>query len=334
MNKFLSSKEVVENLKSSSFKYHEVIIVGFGYMGKEYVKAAQSLGFGQITVYTRTKPKESPKGIKIVSGGFEKLPVSTNNKNLVIVAVSTDLLLLASEWIIKQGYKNILCEKPVSLWSTQIEELNKMVLHEKVSFYCAFNRIAFPSVIEARYQCDLLGGVTSCRYSFTELAKRLNLSLYSESEKKRWGIANSIHVLSLAHAVIGNPRTWNSVHGGALDWHPSGSYFIGSGISVDNIPFSFFSDWGSSDRWSVEFFTSGAAFRLCPLEKLYLKESSLVDWKECAVSVCDSNTKPGLLEQMAAILFPEKCPIPLFQLDKLAQLVQFSENIFGYSEGL
>lgn len=47
---------------------------------------------------------------------------------------------------------------------------------------------------------------------------------------ERWGIANSLHVISMANDLIGLPKEMQSYRFGKLDWHPSGDRFVGSGV--------------------------------------------------------------------------------------------------------
>ena len=59
----------------------------------------------------------------------------------------------------------------------------------------------------------------------------------------RWGISNSLHVISMAMELIGMPKDISIHQFGKLDWYPSGSVFVGNGISRNDMPFSYHADW-------------------------------------------------------------------------------------------
>lgn len=250
---------------------------------------------------------------------------------LCIVAVPTPGLIPAAEHMVKLGFRKLLIEKPVSFWSGQIKDLSETLNQTGVDAVCAYNRVAYPSFLEARHLAAQDGGITSGTYCFTEFTDRIGPEQFSAQELARWGIANSLHVLSMAHGLIGAPQDWDCRRTGAISWHPSGAVFVGNGHSQDGIPFSFHADWGSKSRWTVEFHTSQRSYRLCPLEQLFAKASATGDWEEIPVAAFDSNLKAGIAEQVAAALKPEiRELLPLISLGQAAVLTSFGEDLFGY----
>ncbi|MFC1869493.1 hypothetical protein ACFL0H_15365 [Thermodesulfobacteriota bacterium] len=89
-----------------------------------------------------------------------------------------------------------------------------------------------------------------------------------QSKDEIWGIANSLHIISMAHDLIGLPKKMQSYQFGKLDWHPSSDRFVGAGVSKENIPFSYHVDWSLAGRWGIEIMTPQNAYRLIPLEQL------------------------------------------------------------------
>ncbi len=331
----VSSADAVALIQKMDFSQSKVLLAGFGHMGKAYFKALQRLGVRNLHVCVRSESSvaslRGKPGIRLTAGGYEKLTEDSVEGAAAIVAVPTDHLAGAVERLLRLGCKRILCEKPVSVFSDEIENLRRLSEENGADVYCAFNRVAYPSFIEARARIFEAGGATSSVYTFTELSSQLDLSQHSENEKRRWGIANSLHVISMAHALIGVPQSWNFRRSGGLTWHPSGSVFVGSGVTETGTPFSYHADWGSAGRWSVEFYTQSVAVRLCPLEKLHMKATSLGEWSEVNVAVFASDLKPGIAEETAALLHREVFDaIPLFDLNWTAHLVRFAEDIFGY----
>jgi len=47
----------------------------------------------------------------------------------------------------------------------------------------------------------------------------------------------------MAMELIGMPKDISIHQFGKLDWYPSGSVFVGNGISRNDMPFSYHADW-------------------------------------------------------------------------------------------
>jgi hypothetical protein len=154
---------------------------------------------------------------------------------------------------------------------------------------------------------------------------------FPAEELARWGISNSLHVVSMAHGLIGWPSTWHAHRAGVLRWHPTGAIFVGSGLSAHDIPFSYHADWGSTGRWSVEVHTRVSSYRLCPLEKVFRRIAATADWTEQPVRAYAPQVKAGLVEQVAALFRQEvREVLPLVSLRDAAALTRYGEAVFGY----
>lgn len=325
-------------IKGVDFSRLRPVVVGYGSMGKEYVKALKVMGVQEILVCSRSeaplKALEGLQGVSVISGGYQNLRTKPASEDLAIVATQTEYLLGALEWLVELGCQNVLVEKPVSLWSEKILQFEKQVAPKKLNIFSAYNRIAYPGVYEVRKRSEQEGGITSCHYNFTEFVTRMEKGDYPDIEMERWGITNSLHVMSMAHSLIGLPKEWKSYQkGSSVNWHPAGNLFIGSGISEKNIPFSYHADWGSKGRWLVEVHTKEAAYRFCSLEKLFRKTDPLGDFEEIPLTSFSQEIKVGFVEQLAAV-FSEKVrkEIPLMTLQDTIALTQFGEEVFAYSK--
>jgi len=331
----VSSSGLVAAIAASDFSASSVTVVGYGFMGKHYMQALQALGVGQIHVCSRSnEPLEQLNGmpgVTTTAGGYQALNRPAHSGELGIVATPTADLVSAAEHLADLGFRKILIEKPVSLWSTEIERLADLLDLRGVEASCAYNRLTYPSFYETRVRTDTEGGITSCVYTFTEMIRPDWPELYSAEELTHWGVANSLHPIGMAHGLIGLPADWSGRRSGALSWHPSGSVFVGSGISDRDITFSYQADWGSKGRWSVEVNTREASYRLCPLEKLYRKTSALEEWEEIPVAAFEPDLKAGVAEQVAAMLSAEVHQlVPLISIKQTASLTAYAEQIFGY----
>lgn len=336
MNPPLSATELVALLRAKNFRERAVTVFGYGNMGKEYVKALQALGVGQIRVVSLSPepllPLANQPGVHTQAVDYHTFQGRFETNELAIVALPIADLIPSAHRLVELGCRNLLIEKPISLYSTEIEKLNAYLKRSGIQSACAYNRAAYPALLEAASRIAQEGGITSCTYTFTEFVNRLNLSLYTSADLERWGIANSLHVMSLAHRLIGLPRTWQAYRQGEIPWHPSGAVFVGSGVSDQNVPFTYHADWGSTGRWSVEIHSRQASYRLCPLEKLFVRKTATGDWEEIVLESFASDVKTGFVEQVASCLDTDIATrLPLWSLLDTVRLTAFAENLFGYS---
>jgi predicted dehydrogenase len=334
--KSASSAELANAITAADFSGCAATVVGYGFMGKHYVKALRALGVGQVQVCSRPEGPlaelRGVPGVTTVPGGYQSFDTAALPGELGIVATPTADLVAAALHLAACGFRKILIEKPVSLWSTQIRQLDDSLRDLGVESVCAYNRLAYPSFLEARARTCQEGGITSCTYTFTEIIGADWTDRYPAEELARWGIANSLHLIGMAHGLIGLPARWNGHRSGRLSWHPTGSVFVGSGRSQRDVPFAYQADWGSKGRWSVEVNTREMSYRLCPLERLYSKASSLGEWENVCVSTFDTGIKAGIAEQVAAMLSDDiRLLVPLISLGQTAALTAYGEELFGYA---
>ncbi len=327
--------QVVKAIRAQSWSSCAVTVIGYGVMGAHYVNALRALGVSQIRVCSlSSQPLEALRRsgkVRVISGGFETFEGRSQPDELAIIATPTDRLVKAAGHLAMLGFRRLLIEKPVSLRSRAIEELAQLLRQHGVDAACAYNRVAYPSFREVVARAAEEGGIRSCVYTFTEMVKLDWPQRFPPEELARWGIANSLHVIGMAHGLIGLPRHWNGYRTGGLPWHPAGGIFTGAGISECDIPFSYHADWQSTGRWSVEVHTAGASYRLCPLEQLFRRTSALADWEPVPLAACAPQVKAGLAEEVAAMLSPEiRLLIPLVSLEQAAALTRYAEVLFGY----
>jgi len=326
------SYEWLTNLENLKFENKSVLIIGAGEMAKHYAFALSHLHVNDITIISRTKKEPNQFNCKceILSGGFEKHLPLIDKKDLVIIATPTPLLIPATKLSIESGQTNILVEKPGSLYHSELSSLMKKLKKQRVRI--AYNRLLYPSFHKLRTLVEEDGGITSCRFNFTEWVHRIPFDKYEKDEYSRWGISNSLHVISMAMELIGMPRTISSFQSGKLDWHESGSIFVGSGISENGIPFSYHADWGGSGRWEIEIITRKNGYRLIPLEELYVCKKGTVSWEAVSLRSSFPDVKPGIGEEISVMLNNkiDDC-IPMVSIERAIEYNKLAEKIFKYS---
>ena len=271
-------------------------------------------------------------GFQPYHGGYEKCLLELGTFDLVIVVTPVHELKPAAMRAVECGNKNILVEKPASLYSGELFEWAKQSDDSNARIRVAYNRLVYPNLWKLKELVQSEGGITSCRYTFTELVHTINFNNNQTDVYERWGIANSLHVISMAHYLIGLPKEMQTYRFGKLEWHPSGDRFVGAGVTKGNIPFSYHADWNSAGRWGIEIMTPRCAYRLIPLEQLYRCRKGSFNWETVETASAFPDVKQGIAEEIAIMLDRElEDSIPLVTLQKAANLTALAENIFEYS---
>jgi predicted dehydrogenase len=312
-----------------------VLVIGAGAMAREYVKALRALKVEDISVISSTEETAKrwrESGVKAFGGGYEKALAETEGGyDLVIVATPVGMLEAAAKEAIRRGNKNVLVEKPGALYSEVLEEWAGEIAAD-VRVRVGYNRLMYPGLWRLR-EAIAEGGerMTSCFYTFTEWVHTIDFNNNATECYERWGISNSLHVISMAHGLVGMPVEMSTVRRGGLGWHERGAQFAGAGVTDEGVVFSYHADWDSAGRWGVEVMTDKRAYRMIPLEKVFVCEKGSVEWKpvefECAFGEC----KMGVAEELAVMLRPEmEGEIGLVTLEEAARYTRLAEDVFGY----
>jgi len=327
------SYEYLTNLHKNQINRKSVLIIGSGFMAEQYSSTLYKLGITNVTIIGHSKNRVSKLCKKYeftpLEGGFIKNLPEVDVKDLVIVATPTQLLVKATEYAIKSGQKNILIEKPGALYSNELKSLKKNITSQKIRL--AYNRLCYPSFHKLIQLSKKEGGITSCNFTFTEWINKIKFHAYPKIVLSRWGISNSLHVISMVMKLIGMPKKINCLQKGTLPWHKSGAIFVGSGISKKNIPFSYHSDWYSSGRWGIEVMTKENSYRLMPLEQLFRCKKGSTAWEPIYLKKSFVTVKEGIAEEIFSMLdVKSKRFVDLVTLKEGSSYITLAEKIFGY----
>ena len=313
----------------------KILVVGCGYMGKEYVKVLDALNV-PCMVIGRSKEgidsfQKKFSHIDVFEGGLENNLDVFNGISHVIVATGIEDLYKHSKLVLQTGVKKVLLEKPGALSYSDLDALNHESQKKDIELFIAYNRRCYDSVTKAKQLIKKDGGVLSVFFEFTEWAKDIPYEKFSDKELACWILGNSSHVIDLAFSFTGTPQEMNSVvskhHG--YSWHPSGSIFCGSGLSVNNIPFSYHSNWESAGRWSVEVLTSKCRYYFRPMEKLIIQKKNEINSEEIELcSILDELYKPGLYNMVSKIIYNEH--EGLCSIEEHLKQFPYLQRIAGY----
>lgn len=285
-----------------------VLLIGTGYMGKEYCKVLKALDVDVIAV---CRSKESADAftaetdVRTLSGGVDKaLSQIGEMPRYAIVAVSVDQLANVTKSVIDAGIENIFVEKPAGLNPKEIEEVNQVAKDENAKVYVAYNRRFYASTERALEIIERDGGVSSVNFEFTEWGYTIEKSDHPAVVKEEWMLANSSHVIDLAFFFAGEPKEMKSYCAGSLPWHSRASKYAGAGITDNGVLFSYQANWDAPGRWAVEVLTKEHRLYFKPLEKLAIQKKGSVEVQKVTFDdTLDIEYKPGLYKQVKAFLF-------------------------------
>ena len=135
------------NIGSLDFGNKSALIIGGSEISKQYATSLSKLGVKDLVIIAKTGSYISDfckdNKIELKTGGFEKNLPNMEKKDLVIIAPPIPSTLSAAELAIKNGQKNILIEKPGSLYSSELSSFAKN--EDSQNIRVAYNRIVYPS---------------------------------------------------------------------------------------------------------------------------------------------------------------------------------------------
>jgi predicted dehydrogenase len=313
-------------------KNSNIILIGSGFMAREYLRVLHHLERHDVTIVGRSTEKVEKLRKEFPSyeyhiGGLERYLTNNKAPKYAINAVGVTQLQQTTILLLKAGIKSILLEKPGDLEVEGLEKLLEVSNATGGKVSIGYNRRFYASTAEIIKQVIVDEGITGIHFEFTEWIHRIDTSLYDNASLNKWIIANSSHVIDTVFYLIGFPKILNSIVLGQelIDWHPSGSIFTGSGLSEQNIPFTYHSNWTAPGRWAIEVLTKERRFYLKPMEKLQVQLKGSVAVNEYPIDDKDDLVvKHGLLLQTTDFLSDK--------LDRLLTVEEQIKSLHFYNE--
>jgi predicted dehydrogenase len=284
----------------------EVLLVGTGYMAKEYAKVLEGLKVSYEVIGRGEANCNSFKELfplaRIYSGGLESFEP---NKKYThgIISSNVDYLASHTKLLIGLGIKDILLEKPGGTNLQEIVVLAEFARKNQAKIAIAYNRRFYSSVLKCRELIEEDGGVKSFHFEFTEWPHTIEDLPNYETVKNNLLFANSTHIIDMAFYLGGTPKEMKSYATDKLEWHPK-AIFSGAGITKNNALFSYQANWKGPGRWVAEFVTYKHRYIFKPLEMLQIQELKSVKVEQLVIEdELDKIYKPGLYKQTKAFLF-------------------------------
>jgi len=303
-------------------------LIGSGEIARAYADVLHSLEVSFVAIGRnpeKTIDFASQYGADFFHGGL-KAAIKSEVRPPEFAIVATDIANLSDcvEHLVEFGVSNILVEKPFSL------ELN--IAQEFVSggsnIFVAFNRRFFASVTELKRRIKVEGGLRQIHFEISERIKDYQSPSQAVLTRKKWGVANSLHVIDLAQMLTGGMNLiGNACAGRTSSGHKS--LFAGSGECAHSTGLVTYSgNWEGVGRWGISVDTVSHRYELLPLEELYVLSGDFLS-RERIECVDSGPFKHGFKEQVLAFLFNQE-DSSLCTFSDFKKTLRLTYQIFGY----
>lgn len=311
------------------------LVIGAGEMGRAHVAVLKALGAGDIHVFAASE--RNRKAVEELEVGFSHgdldAAIARAKPTHAIVAGPVETLSETAGRLADAGVKHLLVEKPAAMELREGRMLRERVGRAGAVVHVGYNRRFYGSVRKALAMIKASGEeIANVVFEFTEWADVIGaLTNQSAAVKRRWLLANSMHVIDLALFPVGLPDPARShfYTSGELDWHKPAA-FAGAGMTTRGVLFSCGANWDAPGRWGAEWMTPSTRYIFRPLEKLHVTKRGSVAITEVELDDdLDQRFKPGLYRQNAAFLGGEGAAL-LVTLDQAIDLIALADRMGGH----
>lgn len=284
-----------------------VTLFGCGKMGRAYAPVLRKLARSVRAVGRSAAGAEqfqADTGIETSPGGWEQaIERRAASRGAVIVAVPVEDLAACAVALMDAGTRRILLEKPGGIDSQAIADVARKAEETGAEVHVAYNRRFYAATRAAREMILADGGVRSFHFEFTEMPERVTAHVTDPATLRNWYLANSSHVVDLAFHLGGAPEELKGIVTGSLDWHPSGSAFVGHGRTDRGALFSYNANWSCPGSFRIELATSKRKLFLRPIERLSTQDTGTFHDEPVELDyTLDSDFKPGVFREVTAFL--------------------------------
>ena len=313
------------------------LVIGAGKMGSAHLLALAALKPDALAGWApseRRREAAESVGALFFHGPLEAA-LEAFQPTHVVVASPVETLTPISLYLIAAGVRHLLVEKPAALNGAEGATLAAAVEASGAHLYVGYNRRFYASIRTALQLIAEAGEeIGSVAFEFNEVVPDTAGPLgHAPSVRERWLLANSLHVIDSALFPVGHPDPLCSsfTRSGGLAWHPAGSIFVGSGLTVGGKPFTYHANWAAPGRWGFEWMTPSARYVFRPLEKLAVMRRGSFNLEEIQLDdELDCRFKPGIYLQDCAFLFGGEEAASLVSLEYALSLVSLGEAMADY----
>lgn len=308
------------------------LVIGAGEMGRAHVSVLKALGVADIHVFAASeRNRQAVEALEVgFSHGDLDAAIAQSKPTHAIVAGPVETLSETTVRLTDAGVRHLLVEKPAAMELREGQMLRERVGSAGATVHVGYNRRFYGSVRKALALIKESGEpIANVVFEFTEWADAIRaLTNQSAAVKRRWLLANSMHVIDLALFPVGLPDPARShfYTSGELDWHRPAA-FAGAGVTAQGALFSCGANWNAPGRWGAEWMTASTRYIFRPLEKLHVTKRGSVAITEVELDDdLDQRFKPGLYRQNAAFLGGEDAGL-LVTLDQAIDLIALADRM-------
>jgi predicted dehydrogenase len=274
----------------------KTVLIGFGDIAEKHVPVLRELGCeitGLITKnYEKALEKAKKFEIPCVYKSIEEIP--SNACDFFMVLTSADMIAPTLKKVIPLK-KPILTEKPVGLSTNEIQEVLDIHGNFKTPVMVGVNRRFYSIFHQAlRFLKDKDKPLEAIKIEAPERLSNINNPKFNDVIRKNWMFANSIHCVDLIRFFCGDVKELQ------VNSNPTKFLFSSLGTSINDINFTYVSNWKSTGYWTVTMYADDVKIVFSPLEKGKIIEKN----KETEIlpSVEDIKFKPGFYFQLSHFL--------------------------------
>ncbi len=315
---------------------NDVLLVGTGYMAREYIKVLEALDIRTDVVGNSEESVGSfinDTKKEAITGGIEAYLRRSESGSIpqnAIVAVNIEKEYDVVKSLIEYGVKRVLLEKPGVLSYNKLDDLIRLSEAKGSMVYIAYNRRFFSSIERAKQIIKDDGGVKSAYFEFTEWVSLVDHGAYNDEVKKKWVLCNSSHVIDAFFYLCGYPDEIFPLSSGTISWYECGSVYCGSGKTKKGVLFSYHSNWQGPGRWGIELVTDNHRICLRPMEALHIQVLNSVEVKAVQIdNYYDTQYKPGVYEETRAFMGMSGRESDLCSLQQQKDLMRICEKVSG-----
>lgn len=153
-------------------------IAGNGVIVQEVLSFIDEIGFDAIYICGR---KQSEDKLKELAKKYHLNKVFTDYDELlasdidvVYIGVLNDMHVEYSKRAIQAG-KHVICEKPISITLSELEELNKLAQEKQVMLFEAMSIYHMPAYKQLQQDVKLVGDIKLCNFNYSQMSRRYKL---------------------------------------------------------------------------------------------------------------------------------------------------------------
>ena len=150
-------------------------IAGNGVIVQEVLSFIDEIGFEEIYICGR---KQSEAKLKDLAKKFHLKGVYTDYEQLlasdvdaVYIGVLNDMHVDYSKRAIEAG-KHVICEKPISIHLSELEELEKLANEKGVMLFEAMSIYHMPAYKQLQQDVKLVGDLKLCNFNYSQMSRR------------------------------------------------------------------------------------------------------------------------------------------------------------------